>query len=181
MVADQQNAKVNITQVVHEIFLVKAARTKQSVEWHGRRPNMFMEAVSIQWNAWQENAAASVIAPNAARVILAGFEDTWAPKSCVAVKMCFCRQERGSLNEWQCTDQKEASGRIVVERCCLASKMQEISQLELDTKIISVMKSMFATCRHRNNNLFGDSVGHRRIDGEALVRWTDCGGVIVLS
>ena len=53
-------------------FSRKPARSKEK-QWHGlkgREKLLFFEAVSKQWNAWQENAAATVIIPPAeARVI----------------------------------------------------------------------------------------------------------------
>ena len=52
-------------------FLVKAARSKEK-RWHGlngREKRLFLEAVSKQWNARQENAAAAVIPPAEAKVI----------------------------------------------------------------------------------------------------------------
>ena len=50
---------------------MKAARSKEK-RWHslnGREKRLFLEAVSKQWNARQENAAATVIPPAEAKVI----------------------------------------------------------------------------------------------------------------
>ena len=58
-----KKARVTVTELLHDAFLVKAARSKEK-QWHGlngREKLLFLEAVSKQWNAWQENAAVSVI------------------------------------------------------------------------------------------------------------------------
>ena len=61
----------NVSELRHDAFLAKAARSKEK-QLHG--PNgseklVFLEAVSKHWNAWQENAAATVIPPTEAKVI----------------------------------------------------------------------------------------------------------------
>ena len=60
-----------MSEFLYDAFLVKAARTKEK-QWHclhGHEEVLFLEAVSKQWNAWQENAAAMVIPPAEAKVI----------------------------------------------------------------------------------------------------------------
>ena len=60
-----------MSEFLHDAFLVKAARTREK-QWHclhGHEEVLFLEAVSKQWNAWQENAAAMVIPPAEAKVI----------------------------------------------------------------------------------------------------------------
>ena len=50
---------------------MKAARDKEK-QWHGlscHEKLLFLEAVSKQWNAWQENAATTVRPPAEAKVI----------------------------------------------------------------------------------------------------------------
>ena len=55
--------------LLHDAFLVKTARSK-NMQWpDGHEKLLFLEPVSKQWNAWQENAAATVIPPAEARVI----------------------------------------------------------------------------------------------------------------
>ena len=52
-------------------FSQKTARSKEK-QWHGLNECeklLFLEAVSKLWNAWQENAAATVIPPAEAKVI----------------------------------------------------------------------------------------------------------------
>ena len=66
-----QRARVNVSELLHEAFLAKTARSKEK-QWHGlngRERLLFFEAVSKQWNAWQENAASTVIPPAEAKVI----------------------------------------------------------------------------------------------------------------
>ena len=66
-----KKARANVSELLHDAFLVKAGRSKEK-QWHGlngREKLLFLEAVSKQWNAWQENAAATVIPPAEARVI----------------------------------------------------------------------------------------------------------------
>ena len=61
-----KKASVNVSELLHDaLFLAKAARSKE-IQWHGqngREKLLFLEAVSKKWNAWQENAAATVIPP----------------------------------------------------------------------------------------------------------------------
>ena len=55
-----KKARVNVSELLHDASLAKAARSKEK-QWHGlngREKPLFLEAVSKQWNAWQENAAA---------------------------------------------------------------------------------------------------------------------------
>ena len=75
MVKDMESrlkkARVNVSELLHDAFLVKAARSKEK-QLHGLNgceKLLFFEAVSKQWNAWQENAAASAILPAEAKVI----------------------------------------------------------------------------------------------------------------
>ena len=72
MASRLKRARVNLSELLHDAFLAQAARSKEK-QWHGlkgREKLLFFEAVSKQWNAWQENAAATVIIPPAeARVI----------------------------------------------------------------------------------------------------------------
>ena len=59
----QKKARVNVSELLHDAFLAKAARSKEK-QWlglNGREKLLFHEAVSKQWNAWQEIAAATVI------------------------------------------------------------------------------------------------------------------------
>ena len=67
MESRSKRARVNVSELLHDAFLAKAARSKEK-QWHGLngREN---EAVSKQWNAWQENAAATIIPPAEAKVI----------------------------------------------------------------------------------------------------------------
>ena len=60
-----KRARVNVSELLHDAFLAKAARS-QDKQWHGLNgPErlLFLEAVSKQRNAWQENAAATVGKP----------------------------------------------------------------------------------------------------------------------
>ena len=60
-----------MSELLHDAFLAKAARSKEK-HWHGlngREKILFLEAISKQWDAWQENAAATVIPPAEAKVI----------------------------------------------------------------------------------------------------------------
>ena len=66
-----KKARVNVSELLHNAFLVKAARSKEK-QWHGLSGHhnlLFLEAVSKQGNAWQENAAVTVIPPAEAKVI----------------------------------------------------------------------------------------------------------------
>ena len=62
---------MNVSELLHDAFLAKAARSKerQWLGFNGREKLLFLEAVSKQWNAWQENAAATVIPPAETKVI----------------------------------------------------------------------------------------------------------------
>ena len=65
MESSLKKARVNVSELLHDAFLAKAARSKKK-QWYsrnGREKLLFFEAVSKQWNAWQENAAATVIPP----------------------------------------------------------------------------------------------------------------------
>ena len=58
-----KKARANVSELLHDAFLAKSARSKET-QWHGiigREKLLFLEAVSKQRNAWQENAAATVI------------------------------------------------------------------------------------------------------------------------
>ena len=60
-----KKARVNVSELLHDAFLAKGARSKEK-QWHvlnGYEKLLFLEAVSKQWKAWQENAAATVIPP----------------------------------------------------------------------------------------------------------------------
>ena len=60
-----------MSELLHDAFLAKAARSKEK-QWLGLTGHemlLFLEAVSKQWNAWQENGAATVIPPAGAKVI----------------------------------------------------------------------------------------------------------------
>ena len=51
----------NVSELLHGACLVKSARSKEK-QWHGLNGSeklSFLEAVSKQCNAWQENAAAT--------------------------------------------------------------------------------------------------------------------------
>ena len=84
----------------------KAARTKEK-QWHalnGREKLLFLEAVSKQWSAWQENAAATVIPPAEAKVIA---------RSRDAVTVCARGQKQGKSTAENHSD-TQASARNVV-------------------------------------------------------------------
>ena len=60
-----------MSELLYDAFLVKTARSKEK-QWHGLSGHeklLFLEAVSKQWNAWQENAAATVTLPAEAKVV----------------------------------------------------------------------------------------------------------------
>ena len=59
-------------------FLAKAARSqeKQRLGLNGRDKLLFLEAVSKQWNAWQENAAATARTSGGSQGHLANSEET---------------------------------------------------------------------------------------------------------
>ena len=66
-----KKARVNASELLHDAFLAKAAPSKEK-QWHGLNGNeklLFLEAVSKQWNAWQDNAPATVIPPAEVKVI----------------------------------------------------------------------------------------------------------------
>ena len=66
-----KKARVNVSDLLHDAFLVKAVRSREK-RWHGlngRGKLLFLEAVSKQWNAWEENAASTVIPPAQAKVM----------------------------------------------------------------------------------------------------------------
>ena len=71
MQSSLKKARVNVSELLDDAFFVKAARTKEK-QWHslnGHENLLFLEAVSKQWNAWQENAAATVTPPAEAKVM----------------------------------------------------------------------------------------------------------------
>ena len=77
-----KKARANVSELLHDVFLVNAARFKE-MQWHGlngREKLLFLEAVSKQWNACQENAAATVIPPAEAKVIWAHAEEARSGK-----------------------------------------------------------------------------------------------------
>ena len=63
--SSSKKASANVSELFHDAFLVKAARSneKQCHGLDGHEKLLFFEAVSKQWNAWQENAAATVKNP----------------------------------------------------------------------------------------------------------------------
>ena len=66
-----KRARVNVSELLHDAFLAKAARSEEK-QWHGlngRDKLLFLDAVSKQWSARQENAAATLIPPAEAKVI----------------------------------------------------------------------------------------------------------------
>ena len=66
-----KKARVNVYELLHDAFLAKAGQSEEK-QWHdlnGREKLLFLAAVSKQWNAWQENAAETVIPPAEAKVI----------------------------------------------------------------------------------------------------------------
>ena len=71
MESKSRRARVNVSELLHDAFLAKAARAKEKQRHglNGRWKLPFLEAVARQWNAWQENAAATVIPPAEAKVI----------------------------------------------------------------------------------------------------------------
>ena len=70
MESKSKRARVNVSELLHDAFVARAARSKEK-HWHvnGREKLLFLEAVSKQWNAWQDKAAATVIPPAEAKVI----------------------------------------------------------------------------------------------------------------
>ena len=71
MQSSLKQARVNVSELLHDAFLVKAARTKekQCQSLNGHEKLLFLEVVSKQWKTWQENAAATLIPPAEAKVI----------------------------------------------------------------------------------------------------------------
>ena len=56
-----KKGRVNVSELLQDEFLKKAARSKEK-QWHGLNGHeklLFLEVVSKPWNAWQENAAAT--------------------------------------------------------------------------------------------------------------------------
>ena len=89
-----KKARVNVSELLHDAFLVKSARSKEK-RWHalkGHEKLLFLDAVSKQWNSWQENAAATVIPPAEAKVIWRTPEETRFARSRDAVAVCARRQ-----------------------------------------------------------------------------------------
>ena len=63
-----KKARANVSELVHDAFLVKSARSQEK-RWHGLNGREKLLFLSKQWNAWQENAATTVIPPAEAKVI----------------------------------------------------------------------------------------------------------------
>ena len=66
-----KKARVNVSELLHDAFLVKAARSMEK-QWHGLSGHeklLLFEVVSKQWNAWHENATATVMPRAEAKVI----------------------------------------------------------------------------------------------------------------
>ena len=85
-----KKARVDVSELLHDALLVNAARVKEK-QWHGLNGHeklLFLEAVSKPWNAWQENAAATVIPPAEARVIWRTVKKTRSARSRDAVAVC---------------------------------------------------------------------------------------------
>ena len=61
MESKSKRARFNVSELLHDAFLAKAARSNEK-QWH-----LFLEAVFKPWNAWQENAAATAIPPAPAK------------------------------------------------------------------------------------------------------------------
>ena len=85
-----KKARANVSELLHDAFLAKSARSKEK-PWHGldgREKLLFLEAVSKQRNAWQENAAATVRPPAEAKVIWRALKKQGLQRSCHAVMVC---------------------------------------------------------------------------------------------
>ena len=88
----ESKARANVSELLHDAFLAKSVRSKEK-QWHGlngREKLLFLEADSKQWNAWQENAAATVLPPAEAKVIWPtlrkqGLQDRVMQSRCVLV------------------------------------------------------------------------------------------------
>ena len=87
-----KKARANASALLHDAFFVKSApsKEKQCHGLNGREKLLFLEAVSKQWNAWQENAAATVTPPAEANVIGRTLRKRGFSRSCQAVTVCAC-------------------------------------------------------------------------------------------
>ena len=71
-------SRVSVSELQQDAFLVKVARSEEK-QWHGltgREMTLFFAAVSKQWRASQENAAATVIPLAEAKVIWRTLKET---------------------------------------------------------------------------------------------------------
>ena len=85
-----KKARANMSELLHDAFFVKSTRSKEK-QWHGlngRGKLLVLEAVSKQWNARQENAAATVIPPAEAKVIWRTLRKQRFARSRHAVTVC---------------------------------------------------------------------------------------------
>ena len=116
MESKSKRARVNVSELLHDAFLAKAVRSKEKQRHglNGREKLLFLGAVSKPWNAWQENAAATVI-PAEAKVIWRtlrkqGLQDRVMPSRFVLVD-----KNDGRITAENPLDTK-ASARIVAPR-----------------------------------------------------------------
>ena len=90
-----KRARVNVSELLHDAFIAKAARSQEK-QWHGlngREKLLFLKAVSKQRNAWQENAAATVIPPTEAKVIWRALKETGFARPCHPITIYTGRQK----------------------------------------------------------------------------------------
>ena len=113
-----KKARSNVSELLHDAFLAKAARSKEK-QWYGlngREKLLFLEAVSKQWNAWQENAAATVIPPAKAEVIWRTLRKQGLQQRVMQSRFVLVDKNEGKSTAENPLDTK-ASARIVVPRC----------------------------------------------------------------
>ena len=147
-----KKARANVSELRQDAFHVKSARSKEK-KWHslnGREKLLFLETVSKQWNALQENAAATVIPPAEAKVNWRTLRKQGLQDRVMQSRFVLPDKNEGKSTAENPLDTK-ASARIVVPRC-------------VDPDVLDIRRDSPTACREAINVLLavGASTGREK-------------------
>ena len=148
-----KKACANVSELLHDAFLVKAACSNEN-QWHGlngREKLLFLEAVSKQWNAWQEIAAATVIPPAEAKVIWRTLRKQGLQDRVMQSRFVLVDKNEGQSTAENALDTK-ASARIVLPGYA-------------DPDVLDIRRGSPTACREAINVLLAISASKGRENG----------------
>ena len=139
-----------MSELLHDAFLVKDARSKEKQwhSWNGHGKLLFLDAVTKQWNAWQENAAATVIPPAEAKVIWRTLRKQGLKDRVMQSRFVLVDQNEGKSTAENPLDMK-ASARIVVPGYA-------------DPDVLDIRRDSSTACREAINVLLAISASKER-------------------